>query len=512
MESKHMTALDDYINKVYTIVLLAVPGACQAAGILYTLEKVIGLLPTVSWALLIVFDCTCLLYLAIGIFFVKTGFENHMVLRRKLTQGKLFLIIIMFTQFNFILYMIPSSDFWAFAFLFTIATALFLDSKMVIATSIEITLSLIVAWIIRSNVLLPADNEYFMPNIINRCVCIVLSLAFIWLLTWLVEHFLVNAKKDEMEQNNERIQGMLISVSQLSEQLGNAGAVLSNISASESASAEELAATSENLLTNNTKLRRKSDDSLENLTELQHWESIVSEYVAQVESSSKDLLERSHDNEKRLQALKEINMSVADSMECTNQVAEKLSEAVEEIGITLNIISEISASTNLLALNASIEAARAGEAGRGFAVVAASVGSLANDTKDSLEQVTKVITNVQQNVSNMSKYVEQNMEQLQQQDNHFQAVFAGIQEMIHILYTSMERINAMGEAHQKQAEVIKNTVTINETIADSIKQENTEFSNINDMVENTTKDLTQMMEQVTVLNQMVEQINQLLSA
>ena len=49
MDTKRLTALDVYINKVYTIVLLAVPGACQAAGILYTFEKIIGLFPTVSW-------------------------------------------------------------------------------------------------------------------------------------------------------------------------------------------------------------------------------------------------------------------------------------------------------------------------------------------------------------------------------------------------------------------------------------------------------------------------------
>ena len=81
MESKTLTALEDYINKVYTIVLLVVPGACQAAGILYTLEKILGLFPTVNWSLLIVFDITCLLYLAIGIFFVKTGFENKVVIQ-----------------------------------------------------------------------------------------------------------------------------------------------------------------------------------------------------------------------------------------------------------------------------------------------------------------------------------------------------------------------------------------------------------------------------------------------
>ena len=83
--------------------------------------------------------------------------------------------------------------------------------------------------------------------------------------------------------------------------------------------------------------------------------------------------------------------------------------------------------------------------------------------------------------------------------------------MIHILHTSIENIDAMGDAHSKQSEVIKNTVEINENIADSIKQENAEFSNINDMVENNTRDIAIITEQVAVLNQMVEQINYLLS-
>lgn len=510
METKRLTAMDEYINKVYTIVLLAVPGACQAAGILYTFEKAIGLLPMVKWLLLIIFDITCLLYLAVAIFFIKTGYEEKLVIPAKLKQCKLFLVIIMFTQFNFILYMIPSSDFWAFAFLFTVATALFLDSRMVIATSAEIALSLAVSWVLRADTLLPAQNAMFIPNIINRVVCVILSLLFIWLLTWLVERFLVHAKKDEMEQNNERVQTVLRSVSALSEQLGQAGDVLSAITSNESASAEELSATSETLLMSNTTLSGKSDTSIENLSELQQWEAVVSEHVHKVESSSRELLEQSQNSEQHLYALKQINTEVSASMDNTNQVARKLSDAVEEIGVTLKIISDISASTNLLALNASIEAARVGEMGKGFAVVASEVGHLANDTKHSLEQVSAVIDKVQQNVSDMTMLVEQNTEKLEQQSEYFNTVFTGVQDMISILRTSIEDISAMGDAHSKQSQVIRHTVEINEDIAESIKQENAEFSNINNMVENNTKDVMQMTEQVNVLNQMVEQINRLL--
>lgn len=511
MENRTLTAMDEYINKVYAIVLLAVPGACQAAGILYTLEKCLGFLPTVSWIMLIIFDITCLIYLATAIMLIKTGYDNKLVRPSKLKHAKYFLVIIMFIQFNFILYMIPSSDFWAFAFLFTVATALFLDNKMVLITSLEIALSLIVSWIVRADVLLPPQNDLFMVNIINRIVCVILSLGFIWLMTWMVEHFLVHAKKDEMQKNNERVENMLSSVSELSEKLEEAGSILSNISDNESASAQELSATSETLLSSNTELKGKSDDSMLNLAELQKWVGIVDEQMEKVSTSSNDLLEKSHGNEEKLQTLKSINEEVAISMQHTNDIAEKLSDAVKEIDITLNIISEISNSTNLLALNASIEAARAGEAGKGFAVVATEVGNLANDTRNSLDEVTTVIERVQDNVSEMTRFVDDNTEKLNTQSAFFNDLFAAIKEMISIIHTSIESINSMGDAHNKQSEVIKSTVQINEDIAESIKRENAEFSNINEMVEGNTADIVNMTEQVNVLNQMVEKMNQLLS-
>ena len=511
MEKRALTALDDYINKVYAIVLLAITGTCQAAGIVYTLEKVLGLLPMVSWVILIIFDITCLIYLGSAVFLVKTGYLNGMVRETRLKQAKIFLVVVMYIQFNFIIHILPSTESWAFAALFVVATAFFLDHKMVIVTSVGLTLSLVVSWIIKPDVLMPVKNEMLIPNMINRAACVLFSLLFIWLFTWLVERFLVHAKKDEMEKNNERIQDVLHSVAELSEKLGGAGNALSDISQNESSSAEELAATSENLLTGNNELGKKSDDSIENLNELQQWEQVVSEQVGRVESSSRELLDKSRDNENRLQSLKEITNAVSESMENTNRVAEKLSEAVKEIDVAINVIDGISSSTSLLALNASIEAARAGEAGRGFAVVAQSVGGLAKDTQESLGQVGEVIGKVQQNVSEMAAIVNDNSEKLARQNEYFGEVFVGIQEMIEILRVSIEDIATMGDAHDKQSVVIRNTVEINKSIAESIKEENAEFTNINRMVENNANDVEQMTVQIGVLNHMVEEMNRLLS-
>lgn len=507
---KHLSALDEYINKVYILVLLLVPGACECAGLLYTLSKVLGWLPGVSWAALIIFDVTCLIYLAIGIYFIRTSFTNGLVAPSKLKAGKIFLVVIMFIQFNFIIYMIPATDFWGFAFFFVILTSFFLDYKMVAATSVEIAGSLFVSWIFHSNATLPVKNDYFMVNMLDRIACVVLSLATIVLLTYLINRFLVNAKKEEMERNNEHVQNVLISVQSLSENLYSAGTVLSEVAQNESASAEELAATSEELVANSHLLDAKTEESMNNLTELNKWEAVVADNVEKVESISKDLLEKSKDNETLLNELQTINKEVSNSMLVTTDVAQKLSEAVSEIGATLNLINEISSSTNLLALNASIEAARAGEAGKGFAVVAQEVGNLANNTKDSLTEVESVIARVQDNVREITAHVDENSEKLDKQNEYFNNVFKGMQDMTELLHASVIAVNTMGDAHDKQSGVIKDTVLINNDIARSIQNENEQFNSINAMVESNVNDITEMTEQIGSINKMVDEMNHLL--
>src|SRR5699024_5329075 len=86
----------------------------------------------------------------------------------------------------------------------------------------------------------------------------------------------------------------------------------------------------------------------------------------------------------------------------SNEHFHALSDKIHKISEVVDFIKGIADETNLLALNASIEAARAGEHGKGFAVVADEVRKLAEQTKESVENITYEIEQVQEDTNNFS--------------------------------------------------------------------------------------------------------------
>lgn len=133
-----------------------------------------------------------------------------------------------------------------------------------------------------------------------------------------------------------------------------------------------------------------------------------------------------------IQQMNVINQSVASSTLLANQ----LNDRSKEIGEIIEVITQISAQTNLLALNAAIEAARAGEHGKGFAVVADEVRKLAEESRKSADQIIALVqeiqldtTQIMDGMANETKEVTEGMKVIHHAGESFKRIVNSIEKV-----------------------------------------------------------------------------------
>jgi methyl-accepting chemotaxis protein len=150
---------------------------------------------------------------------------------------------------------------------------------------------------------------------------------------------------------------------------------------------------------------QKTDESSKLASHVMASANEMEKRANQINAAAERGLASSNQGMKTVKVLVENMTGIKESASQTSESIGVLTKRTEEIGRTLNVITDIASQTNLLALNAAIEAARAGEAGRGFAVVAEEIRKLAEDSRKSAVEIEKIIDDVQKDTGAAGKAI-----------------------------------------------------------------------------------------------------------
>ena len=143
------------------------------------------------------------------------------------------------------------------------------------------------------------------------------------------------------------------------------------------------------------------------------------------------------------------------AMDGVTGIMQGLGDRSMQIGLIVDVITNISEQTNMLALNAAIEASRAGEHGKGFAVVAEEVRNLAEGSRRAAEQISKMIRDTESETSRALKAVDNSKDIISTSIDVIQSTLDALTNVVEIvedIATGAESVYKATEAQRQGSE------------------------------------------------------------
>ena len=212
-----------------------------------------------------------------------------------------------------------------------------------------------------------------------------------------------------------------------------------------------------------------------------------------------------------LRELINISDTTKSYIDTVNEQTTDTNKASKDIQSVVDIISDIAEQTNLLSLNASIEAAHAGEQGRGFAVVATEVRALAEQCKQSAEEISSIVTNLSNKSSasvntmkNVMKEISNQHEKLDDTEKVFTELNRDITNVSNAVELISNNIHVIDESKNSVLGSLENLAAVSQQNAAATEETSSIMQELGEITNSCNQSVNELMELCDEINTNLE--------